>query len=196
MKTLNKVLLAGGVITALSLTQCDVATVAVSQLLFRPKVVDFPLGEGKVISYPITSWIEKPYAISLNREYLDSKKVWDRVPELPYRISVKCYRLEKNMETLFFEDTYIVRDISYEGRNETHTIRENIFDSGQGWGPNNLNNPNARGRSYQLREFRLPYGRYRCDFKDDSPPEIKAMLQEAGIVRTAIDIFPFKRFIY
>ncbi|WP_373761740.1 hypothetical protein [Neisseria dentiae] len=196
MKTLNKVLLAGGMITALSLTQCDVATVAVSQLFFPMKVVDFPLGDGKVISYPITSWIEKPYLISIKTEYINSEKAWSETPEMPYHFSVKCYRLEKNAEVLFFEDTYIVRDISYERRNETYTIRENILDGGQGWMPNNPKNPDTDGKSYRMKEFRLPYGKYRCDFKDESPPEIKSMLKEAGIVRTAVSVYPFKLIFY
>lgn len=197
MKTLNKVLLAGGVIAALSLTQCDLATTATSELFFPPKLIDFPLGEAKAISYPITSWIDKPYAIGMKIEYINSEKAWGETPEMPYRLSVKCYRLEKNTEVLFFEDTYIVRDISHEVGKETYTIRENLFDKGSfGWNPDNPNNPDAAGWSSIMGGFNLPYGKYRCDFKDESPPEIKAMLQEAGIVRTAIDIFPFKRFIY
>ncbi len=112
MKTINKVFLTGGVIATLSLTQCDLATTAVSELLYPPKLVDFPLGEGKVVSYPITSWIDKPYVINLNSEYINREKAWSETPELPYRLSVKCYRLEKNAEVLFFEDIYVVRDIS------------------------------------------------------------------------------------
>ncbi len=194
MKTLNKVLLAGGVITALSLTQCDLATTMVSELLFPPKLIDFPLGEGKAVSYPITSWIDKPYVINMNIEYTNREKIWSKkIPEMPYRLSVKCYRLEKNAEVLFFDDIYIVRDISYQVGNETRTIRENILDGGRSWG---VNSPNTSGRSYRLKEFRLPYGRYRCDFKDESPPEIKAMLKKAEIVRTAIDIHPFELLFY
>ncbi|WP_373747427.1 hypothetical protein [Neisseria dentiae] len=196
MKTLNKVLLAGGVIAALSLTQCDVATVAVSQLLFRPKVVDFPLGEGTTISYPIISWVEKPYAININAEYINSEKARGETPDMPYRFSVKCYRLKKNAEVLFFESTYVVRDIAYEIRNEIHTRHENVLEGGQSWGANNTKNPDADGRSYQLEEFRLPYGKYRCDFKDESPPKIKSMLKEAGIVRTAVSVYPFKLIFY
>ncbi len=81
-------------------------------------------------------------------------------------------------------------------RNETHIVRENILNGGYGWVIDNSNNINAGGMSYRLKEFRLPYGKYRCDFKDESPPEIKAMLKEAGIVRTAIDIHPFKLLFY
>ncbi|OSI17971.1 hypothetical protein BWD09_04255 [Neisseria dentiae] len=195
MKTLNKVLLAGGVIAALSLTQCDLVTTATSELLFPPKLVDFPLGEGKTISYPLTSWIEKPYGINIKIEYIENK--WGKkIPDMPYRFSVKCYRLEKNAEVLFFEDIYIIRDISYQVDNETYIRHENILDGGRGWAPNNPNNPDADGRSHQLKAFRLPYGRYRCDFKDESPSEIKAMLKEAGIVRTAIDIFPYTLIFY
>lgn len=197
MKPLNKVSLAGSVIIALSLTQCDLVTTATSELLFPPKLVDFPLGEGRIVSYSVTSWISKPYAISLNTEYTNWTKASGRDKEIPYQFSVKCYRLEKNTETLFFENIYIVRDKSYKNGNEVVTRRENIFDKGDfGWEPDNLNNSEAWGWRSILKEFRLPYGRYRCDFKDESPPEIKAMLKEAGIVRTVIEIHPFKLFIY
>ncbi|OSI17969.1 hypothetical protein BWD09_04245 [Neisseria dentiae] len=104
--------------------------------------------------------------------------------------------MEKNAEVLFFEDTYVVRDIAYGIGNETRIVRENIFDNGYWWELNNPNVPDAEGKRYRLKEVRLPYGRYRCDFKDESPPEIKVILQEAGIVRTAIEIFPFEPFIY
>ena len=197
MKSLNKFLTTGGIITALSLllTQCDLVTTSTSEFLFPPKVVDFPLGEGKTISYPLTSWIDKPYVITLKTEYINSQKAWDKKTEMPYRFSVQCYRLEKSKKNLIFEDIYIVRDISYEVGNEIHTTRENIFDDGHGWEPN-YPNWDGGGRSAIIGNFRLPYGKYRCDFKDESPEKIKGMMKDAGIVRTAISIYSFKRFIY
>ena len=199
MKSLNKFLIPFSIITtlSLSLTQCDLITTSTSELLFQPKVVDFPLGEGKAINYPLTSWIDKPYTISINTEYVNSEKAWGQKTELPYRISVKCYQLEKNKEILFFEDTYIIREKSYEHNNEIITIQENIFDKGSfGWNPNNPHSSEAWGWRFIMKEFRLPYGRYRCDFKDESPKEIKEMMKKVGIVRTVIEIRPFKLFIY
>ena len=65
------ILWAGSLAAVLSLTMCDVVTVEVSRLLFPAKIIDFPMGEGKTISYPINSWVKKPYGIMLKTEYLN-----------------------------------------------------------------------------------------------------------------------------
>ena len=58
-KSKKIILLIGSVAAVLSLTMCDVVTVEVSRLLFPAKIIDFPMGEGKTISYPINSWVKK-----------------------------------------------------------------------------------------------------------------------------------------
>ena len=186
-------------ILAISLAQYDLVKTQTSLLLFSPEVVDFQLGENKTISYPINSWVSKPYAIHFNIEYLNWRKATDNTSkEIPYRFTVKCYKLEKNEEILFFENIYFIRNNLYKLGNETVTLRENLFDGGNGWDPENPSNSDAWGHSSSLGgfAFNLPYGAYRCDFKDESPPEIKTSLKEAGIVRTAITIGPYKKFIY
>ena len=45
--------------------------------------------------------------------------------------------------------------------------------------------------SSALKGFDLPYGKYRCDFKDESPSEIKANMKAAGIVATYLEISPY-----
>ncbi len=185
---------------ALGLAQCDLLRVWGSQTIGSTPKVDFPLGEGKTISYSVNSWVKKPYIITLKIEYPNYQKKLDsreEIGNIPYRISVKCYKLEKTKETLFFQDTYVIRDKIYHlDDSSTFTRRENLFEGNSGWNPNNPDNPYASGVSSGMGGFDLPYGKYRCDFKDESPPEIKHYLQKANITRTAIHIFPYEPFIY
>ncbi|WP_373740709.1 hypothetical protein [Neisseria sp.] len=198
MKTLNKVLLTGSVIAALSLTQCDFVKTQTSLWLFPPEEIDFTLGEGRTISYLFSSWISKPYAIHFNTEYVNLEKAQAKKREIPYQFTLKCYHLKKNKEFLFFQNVYFIKDHNYTLDGKTYKIKDNLFEGAQSWESKKPNSLSSWGWSSSLMgfAFNLPYGKYRCDFKDESPPNIKKYLQEAGIVRTVITIGPYKKFIY
>lgn len=189
-----------GIAAVLGLAQCDLVRVTASELFFSPVIMDFPIGDGAQISYPISSWVDKPYIITFKIEYPNYQKILDsrkQIEDIPYRISLKCYKLEKTKETLFFQETYIIRDRIYHLPDSgTFNIRQNLFDGDSGWDPENPNNPHASGTSSGMGGIRLPYGKYRCDFKDESPSEIRQYLQKANIIRTAVQILPYEPLIY
>lgn len=185
MKHINKVLLVGGIIGILSLTQCDLVTTDVSKFFFPPKVMDFPMGDRKSISYPITSWVKKPYVIWLNTEFENYKYAWGNdnyLRTIPYHFSISCYKLQKGKEILFYKKEVFSQDIG----------------SGNGWDTRTSDNMESTGLTNIIigSGNDLSYGKYRCDFEDKSSKEIKDILKKAGITRTAIEISPFKRFIY
>ena len=168
----------------LALAQCDLVRVSASQLIHTPPLeVNLPMGEGKQVSYPVRSWIDKPYRMALIAEYIN----WDKyiseagIKDLPYSISIACYRLEKGKEILFYQKEITEKEQLYLGR---------------GWTPNKSYSSESEAGIIGLGGFRLPYGTYRCDFKDTSTPEIKNYLKEAGVIRTFINIMPYEPFIY
>ena len=166
----------------LALAQCDLVRVTASEFTHKPLEVDFPMGEGKQISYPVRSWADKPYGMVLITEYVNWNKSIDKTrEEVPFSFSVACYRIEKDKEVLFFQKQY--------------TQDDNLY-GGNGWIPNNPHSPESSAWGSGLGGFRLPYGTYRCDFKDNSTPEIKDYLQKAGVVKTSIAIMPIKRVFY
>ena len=59
-KSKRVILLTGGITATLLLAQCDTVTVLTSEMLFRPKIVELPMGEGKIVSYEVNSWVKKP----------------------------------------------------------------------------------------------------------------------------------------
>ena len=166
----------------LALAQCDLVRVTASEFTHKPLEVDFPMGEGKQVSYPVRSWIDKPYGMKLVIEYVNWNKLVDKTrEEIPFSFSAACYRIEKDREVLFFQKQYSKEDRLY---------------LGSGAIPNKPYSPESRAWAGRLGGFRLPYGTYRCDFKDTSTPEIKDYLQKAGVVKTSIVIAPIERVIY
>ena len=166
----------------LALAQCDLVRVTASEFTHKPLEVDFPMGEGKQISYPVRSWADKPYGMVLITEYVNWNKSIDKTSEnIPFSFSVACYRIEEDREILFFQKQYTQKDDFY---------------GSTGWVPNKPYSPESRAWTSGLGGFRLPYGTYRCDFKDNSTPEIKDYLQKAGVVKTYIIIMPIKRVLY
>lgn len=175
------ILWAGSLAVVLSLTQCDLVKVYLSQALFPAEVVPFPMGEGKTVSYTVDSWVEKRYAISLKTEYRNEAAInQEERMKIPYNISVNCYHLKNGQEILIYED-----------RRSDKTDEFHWFDGGNGWELIHPHNPDAVGRSNIRGGFDAPYGKYRCDFKDESSPEIKANMKEAGIVATYLEISPY-----
>lgn len=188
MKLIPKkpILWAGSLAAVLSLTMCDVVTVEVSRLLFPAKIIDFPMGEGKTISYPINSWVKKPYGIMLKTEYINYQKAYDAARKnIPYDFLIKCYRMENGKKIIFYENKYSMKN-----------DERNLFYGSFGWSPEDSNHPDAEGLSSTFDGLDLSYGQYRCDFEDKSSPEIKAYLKEAGVIRTAIQISPYKLWFY
>lgn len=174
-----------GIATVLGLAQCDWIRADVSQVLFPPVELDFPMGEGKQVSYPIRSWIDKPYGIGLVAEYTSRDKYLAEAgtKDLPYAISIACYRLEKEQEIFFYRKEYTEKDELYLG-GITRLNKSKPYS------------PESEAGVVGLGGFRLPYGSYRCDFKDTSNPEIKEYLQKTGVVRAFVRIFPYKPIIY
>ncbi len=166
----------------LALAQCDLLRVWGSQDIGNHPEIDFPMGEGKQISYPVRSWIDKPYAMLLVIEHINYKKsIDDDVnKEIPFSFSATCYRIENGKETVFFQRQYSKEDELY---------------MGSGWIPEKPYSPDSRAGTGALGGLRLPYGNYRCDFKDTSTPEIKDYLKKAGVVRTFIVIWPSAPFL-
>ena len=167
----------------LVLAQCDFVRVTASEFTHYPPLeVDFPMGEGKQISYPLHSWIDKPYGMTLAIEYVNWDKSINKTnEEIPFSFSAACYRIEKDREVLFFQKHYSKEDQLY---------------LGGGVVPNKPHSPDSMAWAGALGGFRLPYGTYRCDFKDTSTPEIKDYLKKAGVVRTFIRILPEAPLIY
>ena len=175
------ILWAGSLAAVLSLTQCDLVKVYLSQALFPAEVVPFPMGEGKTVSYTVDSWAEKRYAISLKTEYRNEAAInQEERMKIPYNISVNCYHLKNGQEILIYED-----------RRSDKTDEFHWFDGGNGWELIHPHNPDSVGRSNIRGGFDAPYGKYRCDFKDESPSEIKANMKAAGIVATYLEISPY-----
>ncbi|HFC8502021.1 TPA: hypothetical protein ACFP30_002112 [Neisseria oralis] len=182
-KSKKIILLIGSIAAILSLTQCDLAKVSLSQALFPAKVIPFPIGEGKTVSYTVDSWGKKFYVIYLNIEYTDWNKAFLDTKgheKIPYNVSIKCYHLKDGQEILF-----------YESKHSDKTDERHWFDASNGWEPIHPHSPDASGMSLALKGFDLPYGKYRCDFKDESPSEIKANMKAAGIVATYLEISPY-----
>ncbi|MCQ9326016.1 hypothetical protein [Neisseria dentiae] len=75
------------------------------------------MGEGKQISYPVRSWIDKPYAMFLIIEYINYAKSIDYKTnkEIPFSFSTTCYRIENGKETVFFQRKYSKKDELYLG---------------------------------------------------------------------------------
>ncbi len=183
-KSKKVILLTGGITATLLLAQCDTVTVLTSEMLFRPKIVELPMGEGKIVSYEVNSWVKKPYLMILGfeSEYQNYGEAFfnGKLETVPYKFSIKCYKIEKDSEILFYEKNYTMKDLS----------------GMDGWNSQNPDKPYAWGGSYSLGGFDLSYGRYRCDLKDESSIEIKTYLKEAGIARTAFQIIPYKLWFY
>ena len=168
----------------LALAQCDLVRVSTSQLIHTPPLtVDLPMGESKQVSYPIRSWIDKPYAMTLVAEYSNKDKYISEagIKDLPYSISIACYRLEKGKEILFYQKEITEKDPLYLSSD---------------WTFNKPSSTASEAGAIGLGGFRLPYGTYRCDFKDTSTPEIKKYLKEASVVRTFVSVWAYKPFIY
>ena len=175
------ILWAGSLAVVLSLTQCDLVKVYLSQALFPAEVVPFPMGEGKTVSYTVDSWAKKRYVISLKTEYRNEAAInQEERMKIPYNISVNCYHLKNGQEILIYED-----------RRSDKTDEFHWFDGGNGWELIHPHNPDAVGRSNIRGGFDAPYGKCRCDFKDESPSEIKANMKAAGIVATYLEISPY-----
>lgn len=172
-----------GVAAVLGLAQCDWIRADVSRVFSPPVEMDFPMGEGKQISYPIRSWIDKPYGMRLVLEYVnwDKSNDHDVQKEIPFSFSVSCFHMEHDKEILFFQRHYTQADELYLGGG--HIPKQPYSPDSMAWGSG-------------LGGFRLPYGTYRCDFKDTSNPEIKSYLQKAGIVRVFVRIAPTQSLIY
>lgn len=89
------ILWAGSLAVVLSLTQCDLVKVYLSQALFPAEVVPFPMGEGKTVSYTVDSWAKKRYVISLKTEYRNEAAInQEERMKIPYNISINCYYLK------------------------------------------------------------------------------------------------------
>lgn len=179
-------LLIGSVVSVLLVARCELVIVEFSRLLFPTKIIDFPMGEGKTIRYPINSWVKKPYGIMLKTEYINYRKAYDPTREnIPYDFLLKCYRIENGKEIVFYETKYSMKN-----------DERNLFYGSFRWDPKDSNNPDAEGLSSTFDGLNLSYGQYRCDFEDKSSPEIKAYLKEAGVIRTFVHISPYKLWFY
>lgn len=106
-----------GVAAVLGLAQCDWIRADVSRVFSPPVEMDFPMGEGKQISYPIRSWIDKPYGMRLVLEYVnwDKSNDHDVQKEIPFSFSVSCFHMEHDKEILFFQRHYTQADELYLG---------------------------------------------------------------------------------
>ena len=185
-KSKKIILLIGCIVAIVLLTQCELVKVYLSQALFPAEVVPFPMEEGKTVSYTVDSWAEKRYAISLKTEYRNEAAInQEERMKIPYNISINCYYLQNGQEILIYKD-----------RRSDKTDEFHWFDGGNGWELIHPHNPDSVGRSNIRGGFDAPYGKYRCDFKDESSPEIKVHLQASGIVATYLEISPYIALFY
>ncbi|OAM24506.1 hypothetical protein A7P92_04250 [Eikenella corrodens] len=176
---------------------------------YSPTYTDFPLGQNKRLNLEVRSYIKHLYCIGMRTEFIDGKtKLYgpnlergpsDRdpwefgkqevfrghslegmaigglAPETFYRqyytFQVTAYRQGWFGEKVFFRKDYT-----------------NLNIMGKVFYSYGSNTDNPRNLAYQdgVDCFDLPYGKYRFEFVDNSPP-----IPEFKEVMTAVDIHPY-----
>ena len=202
------------VLVAYGLVSCEVPRLLIMAGIkyatdSSPNYTDFPLGQGKRLNLEVRSYIKHKYCIGMRTEFIDGQtKLYG--PNLERGLSdrdqrefakqevFRGYSLENSAigglapET-FYRQYYTFQVTAYRQgwfgekvffrKNYTNLSRmEKVFYS------HGDNTDNPRNLAYQdgVDCFDLPYGKYRFEFVDNSPP-----IPEFKEVMTAVDIHPY-----
>ncbi len=150
------------------LAQFEFVRVVSSQLI-NNRTTPLPLGEGKTTSIEFVNFLEKPY-----RAYLLLELPWEETEKYQYSAVNKKYIDTLDMELICMRLSGKEKTVIYQ---QTYRGRED-FKYQTSWGSEREGFSNL---FFELADFKLPTGRYRCDFIDKSPKAVKRQFPKAVV---------------
>ncbi|AZR60361.1 hypothetical protein [Eikenella corrodens] len=176
---------------------------------YSPTYTDFPLGQNKRLNLEVRSYVKHPYCIGMRTEFIDGKTKsygpnlergpsdrdpWEYGKQEVFRgHSLEGMAIGGLAPETFYRQYYTFQVIAYRQGwfGEKVFFRKNYTNlniMGKVFYSYGSNTDNPRNPAYQdgVDCFDLPYGKYRFEFVDNSPP-----IPEFKEVMTAVDIHPY-----